>query len=144
MELYIGGCGQDKLSVVLDSQKELSKSESGRTAAGERPEIFHGEEILSSRVFQCRVINHFHLILRKMPESDIPLFLEELYEKNPDVIIICDEVGNGIVPVEKEERLYREQVGRSCQWLAAKSRRVVRIVCGCKQVIKEQTDREKK
>lgn len=135
MELYVGGCGQDKLSVVLDSRKDELRGWSGEK---ERTDIFYGEDILSSRVFCCQVINHFHLILKKLPESDIPLFLEELYEKNPEVIVICDEVGNGIVPVDRDARLYREQVGKSCQWLAERSRRVARIVCGCVQVLKEE------
>lgn len=127
MELYIGGMGQNKLQAVLAEKKDCG------IRAGD---VFHGEELPDGRIFSCRIVNHFHEIIRKLPEADISLFLEELYEKNPDVIIICDEVGSGIVPTDSEERRYREQVGKSCQQIAARSTRVVRIICGCMQVIK--------
>ena len=34
-------------------------------------------------------------------------------EKNKDTIVIADEIGNGIVPLDAFEREYREQTGRA-------------------------------
>ena len=39
---------------------------------------------------------------------------EELIRKNPEVILVSDEVGYGVVPVDAFQRAYREAVGRTC------------------------------
>ena len=51
-------------------------------------------------------------------------------------VVTCAEVGSGIVPIDREERVYRERVGRlSCE-LAARADAVVRMVCGIPTVLK--------
>lgn len=55
---------------------------------------------------------------------------------NPDVILICDEVGCGVVPVEPAQRARREAVGRLCCRLAERAERVERIFCGLPMVLK--------
>lgn len=55
----------------------------------------------------------------------------------PDLIFVCDEVGNGIVPMEKAERDYRECVGRVLCVLAGEADTVERVHCGIPQKIKE-------
>lgn len=57
-------------------------------------------------------------------------------EQYPNWIIISDEVGNGIVPMEKEERAYREVLGRILIEAASKADRVERVICGLGQRIK--------
>lgn len=52
-------------------------------------------------------------------------------------VVICDEVGSGIIPVEREQREKREACGRLCIALAEKAERVVRMVCGIPTVIKD-------
>ena len=59
-----------------------------------------------------------------------------LLEANPDVILICDEVGCGVVPVEPAQRARREAVGRLCCRLAERAERVERIFCGLPMVLK--------
>ena len=55
---------------------------------------------------QTAVFNHFHLWVRERlrqggnPEEELNAFLE----REPDCIIISDEIGCGIVPLEPEER----------------------------------------
>ena len=66
------------------------------------------------------------------PEAESMAYLE----KHPDTVIICDEVGNGIVPLDSFEREYRERLGRLLCEIAAKAERVERIVCGIGQRIK--------
>lgn len=52
-----------------------------------------------------------------------------LPEMRRDAVVICDEIGSGIVPAEREEREYREAAGRVCCRLAeeAESVEVVRF-----------------
>lgn len=66
------------------------------------------------------------------PEEEILSFLE----KCGDCIVICDEIGNGIVPVNAFEREYRERVGRILIGIAAKADEVERVICGIAQRIK--------
>ena len=63
-------------------------------------------------------------------EQQAEVFAEALYEKNPDIVIVSNELGYGIVPMEKKDRMWREAVGRICTALAARSDEVVRVVCG--------------
>ncbi len=51
-------------------------------------------------------------------------------------IVLCDEVGCGIVPLERAERDWREAVGRLCCALAAHADLVVRVTAGLPQVLK--------
>ncbi len=53
-----------------------------------------------------------------------------LIEKNPDLVIVSDEVGYGVVPIDRLEREYREQAGRCMELLAASAGQVYRVVCG--------------
>ena len=84
-------------------------------------------------------VYHFHqYIERKIKEGEpIDDLAEELIRKNPELILITDEIGYGIVPVDRMEREYREQTGRVCTRLAAYSEKVYRVMCGIGQVIKE-------
>lgn len=62
--------------------------------------------------------------------------INDIYEANPDIILICDEVGGGIVPLKKEDRIYREAVGRALCCAVKKSDRVERVMCGIGQCFK--------
>lgn len=63
-------------------------------------------------------------------EADAAAFIRKLYEKNPSVVIISNELGCGVVPVERFDRMWREMVGRMCVCAAGYSDEVVRVVCG--------------
>ena len=69
--------------------------------------------------------------------EDLTGLAEKLAQQDPDVILVSEEVGYGIVPADAFERQYREAVGRVCTVLAAKSRRVTRVVCGIGTVLKD-------
>ena len=68
--------------------------------------------------------------------TDPEAMIANFYKEYPDCILICDEIGNGIVPMEAEERTYRECTGRILEGLAAQADEVVRVVCGIGQKIK--------
>ena len=52
-------------------------------------------------------------------------------------VITCTEVGSGVVPLDREERDYREAVGRLCIELAKRADKVIRIYCGIPALIKD-------
>ena len=58
-------------------------------------------------------------------------------QKEPDCILISDEIGNGIVPIDAFERQYREKTGRILVETAKKADKVVRVICGVGQILKE-------
>lgn len=139
MKLIIGGLAQGKLHYVL--QKE-----------GNEQCIIFDEVLPEEREIQeawkeagseekTLIINHFHHVVKqelagKRTPEELEAYVMEFVEKHPEVILICDEIGNGIVPVDAFERTYREQTGRILIRLAQKADEVVRVLCGIGQRIK--------
>ena len=83
------------------------------------------------------------LAIRKMISPPIRLtakgWCTELYDALADKeVVICNEVGSGVIPVERNVRLGREAAGRLCVLLAQKAEAVVRMVCGIPTIIKGQ------
>lgn len=130
MKLIIGGMAQGKLEYVLEKYHLTTDV----VWDGCIPMGTDGKEQKEGYI----VINHFHLwarrrmALRERPEEEIMTFLDS----NEDCIIICDEIGNGIVPVDSFEREYRECVGRILVRLAKRAEEVERVICGIGQKIK--------
>lgn len=89
-----------------------------------------GELCEPEDLYQAGAVNHFHQLIRRFPESDWAGFAQELYRQNPQIVIVTNEVGYGIVPMEKEERVWRELCGRTCTILASFADEVVRVCCG--------------
>ena len=54
----------------------------------------------------------------------------------PDRVLVTNEIGYGIVPLDPFEREYREETGRICCLLAAEAKEVWRASCGLGQRIK--------
>ena len=134
MKLVIGGVAQGKLDYVLENM--IEKTEKYDKASNmEWPWDFavDDESIL--------IIDKFHYFIRAVLEKNLPLqeyilkFMQ-FAEENKDTIVIADEIGNGIVPLDAFEREYREQTGRAEILLAKKADEVVRVICGIGQKIK--------
>ena len=51
-------------------------------------------------------------------------------------VVLCQEVGSGIVPISRGERDWRDRVGALSKNLAERADAVVRMVCGVPQVLK--------
>ena len=128
MELYIGGYAQGKLSYVLQ-QKGLSQEDV--ICGGE----FEGKE---EQLLEKMIFDDFELWVRREIErgEKVEEKVEQLLKINPTIIVISDEVGNGVVPVEPLEREYRERLGRILCTLAQRADRMERILCGMGQRIK--------
>ena len=65
-------------------------------------------------------------------------FFEEHLDDLKTKVIVCDEISSGIVPLKKEERFYREEVGRILQFLSRESNSIIRIFCGIEVVLKDE------
>lgn len=63
-------------------------------------------------------------------------WLEELLAEDPERIFLSDEVGNGIVPMEKSEREFREWIGHLQIEAARRADEVIRVICGLGQKLK--------
>lgn len=62
--------------------------------------------------------------------------LKKILKADASLIIITDEIGSGIVPVEKKEREFRDLVGKVQVKLARKADEVIRVICGIGMKIK--------
>jgi adenosyl cobinamide kinase/adenosyl cobinamide phosphate guanylyltransferase len=78
------------------------------------------------------VLDHLETLVRSDPASATEL-LPALLKKE---IVICREVGSGVIPLDAHERAWREATGRLCCALAKEATAVVRVVCGVPTVLK--------
>lgn len=124
MELYIGGYAQGKFSLVADRYPDAAVFDEKNY-----DRLFDYLEEMDDT--EKVIINHFHLLVKEGVDD-----IERLFFYKDNLIIISDEVGNGVVPIEEEERMYREKTGRLLTRIASESECVVRIICGLWQRIK--------
>lgn len=132
MKLVIGGRAQGKLNYVLQHMTD----ENYQIYDGVFPD--EGELFNLTKKNEWLIVNHFHKWVNKElkenrnPEEEQEAFLK----KGVRFVIISDEIGNGIVPVDAFERDYRERTGRMLITLASQADEVVRVICGIGQKIK--------
>ena len=140
MELYIGGFAQGKLEYVKCRYNENQKTEKLFVKVIDCVDS-HYKKMLLETECDVLILNHLHLRVRDlldegMEEEKIQTTILSWIKSNPDAIVICDELGNGIVPIKKQERIWREQTGRLMIELAKQAERVERILCGLGQRLK--------
>ena len=140
MELYIGGFAQGKLEYVKCRYNENQKTEKLFVKVIDCVDS-HYKKMLLETECDVLILNHLHLWVRElldegMEEEKIQTTILSWIKINPDAIVICDELGNGIVPIKKQERIWREQTGRLMIELAKQAERVERILCGLGQRLK--------
>lgn len=132
MKLVIGGRAQGKLNYVLQHMTD----ENYQIYDGVFPD--EGELFNLTKKNEWLIVNRFHKWVNKElkenrnPEEELEAFLK----KGVRFVIISDEIGNGIVPVDAFERDYRERTGRMLITLASQADEVVRVLCGIGQKIK--------
>lgn len=140
MELYIGGFAQGKLEYVKCRYNENQKTEKLFVKVIDCVDS-HYKKMLLETECDVLILNHLHLWVRDlldegMEEEKIQTTILSWIKSNLDAIVICDELGNGIVPIKKQERIWREQTGRLMIELAKQAERVERILCGLGQRLK--------
>lgn len=126
MKLIIGGAFQGKKEYV---KEHFSLSDK---------QMIDGKDAGYEDIFHCTCLYHFHEWVKKGLEQGLDLenLAEQIQERNPDLIVISNELGYGVVPINAFDRKYREGTGRLCTQLAAGSQQVIRVVCGLGMVIK--------
>ena len=116
MELVIGGAFQGKLTWALQhyglTMDDVCDLAAAPPAAGKK----------------C----YCHLEALSRREADLTPYLPLLQ----DAVVICREVSGGIVPMDGQERAWRERHGILMQELAARADHVTRVFCGLTEVLK--------
>ncbi len=140
MKMVIGGAYQGKLrwtkTHIVENDRDIQENKNE-----ESKQWIDGETCGVEEIYHCIGIYHFHRYIARFLnsttkdslsglEKSSENFAKELYKKNQELIIVTEEIGYGIVPLDPKERSYREQVGRVCTALAKESEEVYRVICG--------------
>lgn len=125
MILVVGGAYSGKLEFVKE------------TYGIEKSDIFYCTE--GNIDFSKKVISGLHRFTyaNSVHGKNSLEIIEANLELLQDKIIICDEISSGIVPLKKEERVWREDTGRCLQFLSKEASKVYRIFCGIPTVLKD-------
>lgn len=135
MILIIGGAYQGKL--------DYAKEEYGLTDS----DVFTCEEGSTAVGFDEKIVDHFERYIfalikaGQVPEKAVGMQIRAGRYKNR--IIICDDISQGVVPMDKMERAWREGVGRTMVRVAKQADKVVRVFCGIPVVLKDESTEEK-
>ena len=121
MILIVGGEGSGKRTFV--ESFGYMDSDIADATLDERPVLVHLEQLVAQLVMQGGTIN---------PSEDDEL-IAKLCEKE---VVVCNEVGSDIVPIDPVQVHVREETGRLCILLAQQAEVVVRMTCGIPQAIK--------
>lgn len=125
--LVIGGAGHGKLDYATEAY-QLSPQDIGDCkrspdpCALNRPCVYGLEALV------------LHLLERGENPAAVIL---SAFEDRANWIILCDEIGGGIVPAERLARDWREHTGRICCELARRADKVTRVFCGIPTDIKD-------
>ena len=87
------------------------------------------------------VVYNFNILIKELlklydNEDVVKEKINSMLKNNRKSVIISNEIGFGIVPIDKFERRYRELTGRICCKVAKESEEVHRVMCGIGTVIK--------
>lgn len=120
MVLIVGGAYNGKLNYV--KQKYKIKYE----------DIFFCDE--NEIDFSKKVIYGLHKFTYY--NSDCIKFIEDNILKFNEKIIICDDISSGIVPLQKGDRIWRENTGKCLQLISLHAKEIYRIFFGIELVLK--------
>lgn len=140
MILIVGGCCQGKAEYargLLEQCKGAGPDERSLDDCSPEDSMADGRTDCWSQVSGRACLVNFHGFLRQVMEAglDPDAFTDEVICSGTQIITM-DEVGCGIVPVERSERDYREAVGRAGQRIAGEADEVYRMMCGIPMRIK--------
>lgn len=88
--------------------------------------------------FSCPCIRHLeYFCLHCVKEHrDAVAVLEENRDKWKDTVFLCADLSCGVVPMDAQDRAWRQEVGRVMQYLSRHADSVTRIFCGLEQKLK--------
>lgn len=139
MIFIIGGENQGKLEYLFN----ISKFKKENVVDCLNVDGLKAEEILMSNK---PVIYNFNNLIKELlvvydDEEKVKEKIKKMIKENRKAVIISNEIGYGIVPIDKFERRYRELTGRICCEIAKESKEVHRVICGIGTIIKgEEND----
>ena len=145
--LFTGGAYQGKTKLALSEAARKKEDHFICAADGTESPVEHAfssEAVLNLHMYIKRMIDEVweetadsgRSGMEELLEKRMYRFLDELLQKNPSAVITCDELGCGIVPVAKQDRLWREMTGDACQYLAEHAKKVCHVTCGLADVLK--------
>ena len=124
MVMITGGAYQGKRDFVISTYNIKER------------DIVDGKECTIEEAKKAQCLINYHELVKRLGDECIA-FTESICRTGTVSIIVIDEIGCGIIPLEKTERIWRENVGRCGCIIASKSESVVRIVSGIPVYIKE-------
>ncbi len=125
MILVFGGAYQGKKEFVAN---KFGYTLDDMFQCSEKEEIDFSKEVITDLE---------NYILGAIRRDENPLqFVNANKSKLKDKIIVITDVGSGIVPVSKEQRLFRDNVGKVTQILSRDSKEVYRVFCGIGEKLK--------
>ena len=126
MILIVGGSFQGKKAYAME------------TCSLREEDFAEGGTCPFEAVYEAPAVLHFHEYIRRCLKAgrEISGLPKALMQHNPEAVIVVNELGSGVVPVDAFDREYREAVGRLCCSLAREAVEVHRVVCGIGTVIK--------
>lgn len=139
MIFIIGGENQGKLEYLFN----ISRFKKEDVVDCLKVDELKAEEILMSNK---PVIYNFNNLIKELlvvydDEEKVKENIKRMIKENRKAVIISNEIGYGIVPIDKFERRYRELTGRICCEIAKESKEVHRVICGIGTIIKgEEND----
>lgn len=146
MELVIGASYQEKLYYVLErtgyTKEDVYDSSIFYQTLQNGDANYNHTIIIENQlplILQKPVFYQFHLFIKGLLTVDIdptPI-VESILSNHPEVIIIADEIGSGVVPMLPFDRRYRETTGRILCNIARKALKVHRVALGIGTIIKE-------
>ncbi len=116
MRMVIGGLGQGQI--------EYGASLAGIALA----EAADGAICSLAEIEEKKMVYNLHLLIKRLLlEGEDPYrILSHINEQ----VIVTDEIGGGLVPIDGFERQWREVCGRICGEIAQKAQSVDRLYCG--------------
>lgn len=96
---------------------------------------FQGKAALAKRLYPDLPLaqNLHEAVQNALAAGRDPMALRESLRGH---VVTCDEVGCGVVPLDRADEAYREAVGRLCCAIAEEADAVVRVIAGVPQWIK--------
>lgn len=124
--------------ILVIGGRSSGKSEFVKSNFGITDEDIAAASDNAEKLADAKCIRDYHILIRSLCEEgkDTVKYTEDFCGKNPDCIVITDEIGSGIVPIDKAERYWREACGRASCILASHADTVIRVICGIPTVIK--------
>lgn len=126
MILIFGGAYQGKLEYALKTYRLTEK------------DVYHCDLETMVINFDKKVINNLERFILACIKEDVSAreCLEDNIDKLRDKIVICDDISQGVVPMDKTERAWREMTGRCMTYLGQEAEEVIRVFCGIGSKVK--------